>query len=421
MPDPSGARRFIRRASPCCTWSRPAWRGRPGLCIGSAAAPPSRCSPIRAMRYSSMTMSVSTMFSRISCKKRLLLDLAASLALLLPLTGGAADPDDVARAIAGVSSKEISSHWNAYENRIGRAMRRWACEELPPADGATVFYPFAGPDLPTAVQLFPDAERYVLVSLQKAGRPPGLEEGQIAAGALEGYLAEFQKNWRFYGTLGFFRTEDLEPFGMTGPLMALAARLGYRVEFVEPIGLDAAGGDMVTLADSPGSRWDSVRLTLRKGGRTSIVDYVHMDLSDGWLGQATQQTDRERAWIKSMAANPTLLKAASHLPQEPGFSILRTALLENAPLIVQDESGIDYGALSGAFTVRLYGRFTRVNSSFPAHLQSSLAAAYRSNGGAKPLPFAVGYEKSAGSALQVALREGGSAGPAARPGARCRP
>src|SRR5688572_8203120 len=124
MPDPSGARRFIRRASPCCTWSRPAWRGRPGPCIGSAVAPPSRCSPIRATRYSSMTMNVLTMFSRISCKKRLLLSLAAALVLALPLAGGAADPDDVARAIAGMESRqekaggygnEVAAAWNAYD------------------------------------------------------------------------------------------------------------------------------------------------------------------------------------------------------------------------------------------------------------------------------------------------------------------
>lgn len=362
------------------------------------------------------------MSSSNSCKKHWLLSLSAALLLTLPFAGGAADPDDVARAIAGMQSKEISSHWNAYENRIGRAMRRWACEELPPADGATIFYPFAGPDLPTAVQLFPEADRYVLVALQKAGRPPELGNG---------YLAEFQKTWRFYGSLGFFRTEDLEPFGMTGPLMALAARLGYRVEFVEPIGMDAAGTDFEPLAGglAASGGWNSVRLTLRKNGRTSVVDYVSMDLSDGWLGQATQQTDRERAWIRRMAAHPTLLKAASHLPQEPGFSILRTALIENAPVIVQDESGIDYGELAGAFTVRLYGRFSRVNSSFPAHLQSSLAAAYRSNGGAKPLPFPLGYEKSAGSALQVAVRDAGGASRPARScaraqacsSARCRP
>jgi hypothetical protein len=160
-----------------------------------------------------------------------------------------------------------------------------------------------------------------------------------------------------------------------------------------------------------------VRLTLRKGSRTSIVDYVRMDLSDGWLGQATQQTEREREWIRRMAANPTLLKAASHLPQEPGFSILRTALLENAPVIVQDESGIEYGALAGAFTVRLYGKFTRVNPSFPGHLQSSLTKAYQ-GGSAKPLPFPLGYEKSAGSALQVAVRD---AGGASRPARSCAP
>ena len=99
--------------------------------------------------------------------------------------GIAGDANDAARVIAGFPSslnkvgktesgpwrsyvKETSSYWNEYERRIGRAMRKWGCQELKRAEGVTVFYPFSGPDLPSVYQLFPDADRYVLVSMQKA-------------------------------------------------------------------------------------------------------------------------------------------------------------------------------------------------------------------------------------------------------------
>ena len=148
--------------------------------------------------------------------------------------------------------------------------------------------------------------------------------------------------------------------------------------------------------------WDSVRLTLRKGGRQVLVDYVRLDLRDGWVGKLAGA----HGWIDRMSGNPTLLKAASHLPEDPEFRIVRNSILWNAPIVVQDETGIDYGALTGSFTVRLYGKFTKPNGSFSQMLQQPLAMAYRTSGPvAKPLPFRLGYEKNAGSAMQVAIRK----------------
>lgn len=346
-----------------------------------------------------------------------------------PAASAAADADDTARIIAGFPAsldkfgkadnvswrayaREISSHWVEYERRIGRPMRRWACQELESADGGTVFYPFSGPDLPSVVQLFPDADRYVLVSLQKAGAPPRLE--RFSEEELENYLAMVRKAWKFFGVLGFFRTDDLEAVenaggirvGITGPLMAFAVRLGYDIEAVEPIRLKP-GGDYVAARDVPNvprandDPWKSVRLSLRKGGRQVLVDYVQMDLSDEWLSQYAPARD----WLDRAALSPTILKAASHLPQARNFSTVRNSILRNAPSVVQDETGIDYGVLDDLFAVRLYGRFTAPNRSFSSDLQRSLAAAYRSDGHVKALPFRLGYEKNAGSALQVAVRE----------------
>ena len=163
---------------------------------------------------------------------------------------------------------------------------------------------------------FPDADRYVLVSNEKAEAPPRLEGNSRK----EEYLAAMRKAWRFYGALGFFRTEDLEAMGigMTGPLMAFSALLGYEIEAIDPIQLDPLGRDLASATS-----WDSVRFTLRKGGRQVLVDYVRMDLRDGWL----KQVARARQWIDDMAWNPVVLKAASHLPQDREFTILRDSIL----------------------------------------------------------------------------------------------
>jgi hypothetical protein len=335
----------------------------------------------------------------------------------------AGDSNDAARVIAGFPlsldkfdraeqaplgsyAQEISSQWSEYERRIGRPMRKWGCQELGRAEGVTVFYPFSGPDLPSVVQLFPDADRYVLVSLQKAGAPPRLDISSRQE--LEQYLAAFRKAWKFYGALGFFRTDDLDAnaqgirIGMTGPLMAFAVRLGFAIGAVEPLQIDHHAGDVTLRNGSPGEAdtWDSVRLSLRKDNRKIIVDYVRMDLSDYWL----RQVAGDLTWIDRMAGNPTLLKAASHHPQEPDFSFLRNSILRRAPSIIQDETGIEYGALAEAFTVRLYGKFTRPNPSFDRNLQRTLTAAYQSGAAVKSLPFRLGYAKDAGSALQVAIR-----------------
>ncbi len=349
-----------------------------------------------------------------------------------PVAGAVADLDGTARLIAGAYAgaprsggaaegpwrsyaQEVSTYWREYDRRIGRPLRQWACNELDRAEGVTVFYPFSGPDLPWAYQLFPEADRYVLVAMEKAEAPPLMEDFSLEE--QEGYVAAFRAAWKLYGALGFFRTNDLiavtaargTRLGTTGPLLAFAARLGFEIESIEPIELDLNRSDLI-LRD-PGSTkddtWDSVRLTLRKGSRRVLVDYVRMDLSDTSLGKVPGA----RRWIERMARNPTVLKAASHHPQEPAFSIVRNSVVSNAPIIVQDETGIDYASLAQGHAVRLYGRFTKPNNAFDQGLQRPLAAAYRTGAGVKPLAFRLGYEKDSGSSLQVATKSGSTGAP----------
>ena len=113
---------------------------------------------------------------------------------------------------------------------------------------------------------------------------------------------------------------------------------------------------------------------------------------------------RTGAWIERMAANRTVLKAASHLLQDARFRIVRDALLARAPSIVQDETGIEYTRLAQAFDVKLYGRFSKPHPLFNQESQRALAQAYKVAGEVKPLPFRVSYQRQPEANLQVAVR-----------------
>jgi TonB family protein len=325
--------------------------------------------------------------------------------------GDAAEPGRTARLLAGLDSmpalqpyvRAVSDRWDEYERRIGAPMREWARTEVAAPAGGTVFYPLSGPDFPTVAQLYPDAERFVLVAAQRAGAPPALE--RLSPAELASFLPVFGRGWGKFARSGFFNTRDLDAAHVvpTALLMAFAARLGYEVAAVEPVRVEDAGGE---LAPHPGDRalretWSSVRLTLVKAGRTVRLDYVRMELSDAHLAAVPAS----RAWIERTAANPTVLKAASHLPQRAHFSILREAIVAHAPSVWQDETGIDYAHLAAAFSVQLYGQFTGPNRVFARGSQQSLAAAHAVRGDVLPLPFRVGYEKRTGSSVQVAVRD----------------
>jgi len=350
---------------------------------------------------------------------------ASALSASTLLASAPLDPDTTARLLAGMQTgvpphvnvsesvlreyaQAASAHWAQYERRIGKPMQKWARSELAPATGQVVFYPFSGPDFATVERMYPDASRYVLVALQRAGMPPALHKAD--ASELGAFLARFGEAWKQFAQIGFFRTVDLDEeakkpglqAGTIGPLLAFAARAGYRVVALEPVQLDASGSD---LEPHPGSRsdpatWSSVRIRLAKGTRNVQLDYVRMNLADSTF----RSRPHLQAWIEGMAHHRTLLKGASHLLQTPRFSILRDALLAHAPSIVQDETGIEYSALRERFEVKLYGRFTKPHALFKKDAQRALAEAYQNQPDVKPLTFRVSYQRQPEANLQVAVK-----------------
>ena len=307
---------------------------------------------------------------------------------------------------------KVTGHWERYTTHMGDPLLRWSKTNVPQRHRDVVFYPFAGPDLSTVIRVFPRANRYVLVALQQGGRPPDLEA--MPDLKLKEVLRLFESGLEQFSKRGFFLTKEMnEQFergttvaGITGIIAAFAELDGFDIEGIEPVRVNAKTGLVEPYVAGRGRpRWASVRFTLRSrgDGRAVTVDYLRINLYDEYLRKGPGHAKL----IERLAGYPTFLKAASHLMDQPGFVDIRDALLERAPLIVQDESGVPFSMLDERFDVTLYGRFEIVSLPFRDSVNyQALREAYQTRPTGGPVAFPIGYHKPQGSCLMIAKRKG---------------
>jgi hypothetical protein len=282
-------------------------------------------------------------------------------------------------------------------------MSQWSLAELPRISD-TVFYPFSGPDFVTVYQLFPTAQRYVMMAMQNAERP--LDLANIAPDLLEPSLGVLTSAWQHFGENGFYVTEYLEKYlystraniGASTFIVSFLSLQGFEIERVVPIQVAADGTLQEMSPDTP--RWRSVRIQASKQGKPIIIDYLKIDLSNAGL----QATPENLTLINTLTTNPVLFKAASHLPQNVGFNVIANQVLAQSPLIVQDETGLSYSTLIRAHQVALFGKFVVAHHAFTSY-HTDLAKAFAQRDDIKPLNFRFGYFKNGNYALMVAARK----------------
>jgi hypothetical protein len=326
----------------------------------------------------------------------------------LPLLAGQAPagglPSQLDAATWKIYSQAVQRNWQQYRSEIGEPMQAWADREVP-AFSDTVFYPFSGPDFSTVSQLFPKAKRYILVAMQAAERPIHLAE--LKPKAARQTLEVLTEAWGKYGQSGFFVTEYLDKYLHTNQVRIGASTFlstffqlkGLTVSSMVPIAVNAQGE--IEELDPRESSWRSVRFRLNRAGETVVVDYLRIDLSDKGL---SSQPGHEK-FVEQASAHPALLKAASHLPQNKGFSIIARNLVDRSPFIIQDETGIRYNQLQEKYSLTLFGKLERTHSAFGGY-QRDLVKAFSENNDIRPLAFRVGYFKGGSYALILARRKG---------------
>jgi hypothetical protein len=330
------------------------------------------------------------------------------LCLTAEITFGAADlngirqsADMTARFLAGMAAPVDDTPWALHARELDQAWKRadqqvaaiqeWTGRFLTPAagDANTVFYMFSGPDFLYAHALFPNARSYILCGNEPVGPIPSLST--IPSTELPAVLANLRKslgsvlNWSFFITKNM--KTDLTRTQLNGTLPLLyvfIVRSGCSINDVSPVTIDETGN----INQDGKGQTNGVRITLTNGeGSNQTLYYFCSDLSDDGI----KSKPGFLRFCERQGRGVSLLKAASYLMHESGFSRVRGFLLGQSDLIVQDDSGIPLRFFEQLnWQMQYCGQYSRPIDVFRQYWQPDVAEAYTRNP-ALPLPFGFGY------------------------------
>ncbi len=314
-----------------------------------------------------------------------------------------------------VHSEELDRAWSERTNRQLAAIAGWAPNNLGRAyeSSGTMFYMFSGPDFLYAHAFFPDAHTYILAGNEPVGPLP--DPAKIPPNDLAPALANIRKslesvlNWSFFITKNMKVDLTQPQLSGTVPLLYLfLARAGCTIESVTPVTVDSAGNVIDGIGEKESGRnTPGVRISFRShsAATAQILYYFCTDLSDDGI----KSTPGLIRFCEKQGRGVSLLKAASYLMHEPGFSRVREFLLDHSDTIVQDDSGIPFRFFvenGDAWNLQLSGPYAGPIDIFKQYYQPDLANAFATTPGS-PLPFGFGYNWAATkSNLMVATKKG---------------
>jgi hypothetical protein len=321
---------------------------------------------------------------------------------------------------------EAHPAWKAYAASAGAAYGRAEGRLVEPArefgrrevrsDNKVLFYPFSGPDVVYAQAFFPEAERMVLVGLERVGKIPQPEA--FSAEEMEGQMAQVARNSASLFHRSFFITSEMwrdmkTPVceGVLPVALSLLARTGNTVDGARYVRIGRDG--KLTGINGPSAKLngdpEGFQVEFHRNGETKarMLYYFRADLGPGLAANPALLR-----FVDTLGAPDTLIKSASFLLHAAPFAALREYLRTHSRMVVQDDTGLRYQLLAnGEWDLRLYGKYSRPDNPFRERFQPDLAEAYEAEGRAKPLGFAIGYGAARRpSHLVVALRKTGPRG-----------
>ena len=339
--------------------------------------------------------------------KHLILTLIAtailSLYVLAAHAAEKASPNDVARFLAGLApasgsplaaltrepgwrkhASELRSAWRAIDRRQLSNIRSWATSTLRQRR-STMFYMFGGPDFAHADAFYPDASTYVLSGLEPVGRLP--EIAALQGPQLKSALAALRTSFTNFQKYGYFITaemsEQLRSGAFTGTLpvfYVMLARSGKTIHEVEYVAL--AGGRAVRVGFG-----SAVRITYSgRSGAQKTLYYFQTNLTNAGTAKSGFLE-----FCAGLGEGVSLVKSASYLMHQDQFSTVRSFLLKNSAVIVQDDTGIPFRFFDRSiWALRPYGQYLGPIDQFKDAYQDDLARFFEA-AGARPVSFGIGY------------------------------
>jgi hypothetical protein len=265
----------------------------------------------------------------------------------------------------------------------------------------TLFYPFSGPDFLNAYLLFPLCDTYVFLGLEPPGTLPLLDRMNetdvvLTLREMRAALGDLLAH-NFYMTKHMAEQLDTPHVnGVVPPLVGSMGLIRIRIVSIAPVLLPSTrAGRQSTV------RGVEIRFFHPDIGKLQTLYYLSADASNAGFAQ----TPELGAFLARMKPAMVLVKAGSYLLHRAYFSRLRETILDVADVVVQDDTGIPYGALLGrGWAVRLYGDYTAPIPLFAADRQPDLAVAYRNRTRDEQLPFAFGYKGARGESNAMVAR-----------------
>ena len=341
-----------------------------------------------------------------------------------PLRAADNSPDTIAKYLAGLAvpavaadSPATGSAWAAHSSAMDEGWKRFRERQLPGIaqwapqflDGAylaqgPMFHFFSGPDFLYAHALFPRASTYILCGVEQIGPMPDLNA--ISPEVLPSALANLRKsmesslNWSFFITKNM--KVDLNQQQLSGVLPILyvfLARSECTIESTIPVSLNRAG----ELVDAGKGETAGIRIVFTSPGASSTqtLYYFCSDLSDDGI----KAHPGFMKFVEKQGDGVSLLKAASYLIHEGGFTRARDFLLQHSTTLVQDDSGIPFRFFDpNKWDIYFCGQYIAPIDTFKQHYQPDLAQAFVSNPH-EALPFGFGYQwQPSRSSLIIAKR-----------------
>jgi hypothetical protein len=327
-----------------------------------------------------------------------------------------ASPNEIARFLAGLASRdggvlkslEESEDWKAHAVAFQGAWAKVQQDRLPrmgafyakelrseAVAGATVFYPFGGPDALTVLTLFPGHTQYVLVGLEPAGTIPQIQ--RMTRKDLGDELAALRSSLDSVMIRSFFITRQMDRTfrgqvtdGLLPALMVLVARMNQTITGVRWIRIEDDGKVVERRPEEKVAGRSGVEIRFRTGGDPTerTLRYFSVNLGNEKLAENAGF----QAFVRSSGKMVTYFKATSYMTHRKEFSVIRELVLNNSRAVLQDDSGIPFKFFDpGTWQVQLYGDYTQPYGSFRYLIQKDLQQAYRTPGTAKPLDFKIGY------------------------------
>ncbi len=289
--------------------------------------------------------------------------------------------------------------WVRITNERLLKMDDWSKNEISPKinDTALLFYPFSGPDFLNAYHIFPNANEYVFVAMEKLGTIPNLFE--LKENDIKDYLEAVNFGLRDIFKRSYFITgnmnNDLRKNKVDGVLPLLFVFLNrtnheifeyayYRLE---------DDGETFTKIDAPSNSLETVecvKMKILKKGDNKLKDfyYFYADISN----EGFKKTPQLLKYLQNLRPSNSFIKSASYLSHYETFSEIRNVVLNNSNAVLEDDTGIPFKYFIAEFSHFLYGKYEKpINDFQPSSLfQKDLDEAFKTEE-IKDLNFNLGY------------------------------